>query len=83
MELHTDASEFGMGDILCQNEKILGYFSHKFSPAQSRYTVSEKELLAIIESLKHFRPIVFMNKVNVYTDHRNILYDSDMTSSRF
>lgn len=81
--LHTDASEFGMGGILSQKNKILGYFSRKFSPTQAKYTVSEKELLAIIEALKYFRTMVFMNRVNVFTDHKNILYDTDMASSRF
>ena len=74
--LHTDASNEQIGGVLSQNGRPLGFFSRKFNSAQSRYTVTQKELLAIVESLKHFRNIVFGHDITVYTDHLNLTYDN-------
>lgn len=47
-DLETDASETGVGAVLFQKKGVIGFFSKKFTGMQSRYMVSEKELLAII-----------------------------------
>ena len=40
--------------------------------AQQRYTVTERELLIIVEALKGFRKILFGQKLRIYTDHKNL-----------
>lgn len=80
--LETDASDLGMGSVLTQGTKIIGFYSKKFTPAQTRYTVTEKELLAITESLSHFKNLVYLSPITVYTDHSNILFDTDPSSNR-
>ena len=72
-DLHTDASDKQIGAVLSQGGKPLGFFSKKFNVAQRKYTVTEKELLAITEALKHFRIIVKGRKVTVWTDHKNLI----------
>jgi hypothetical protein len=42
---------------------------------QSKYTVTELELLAIAETLKEFNGMLWGQRINVYTDHKNLTRD--------
>lgn len=61
-EFISDASEEGIGGVLKQENKLLGYFSSKLSSCQKNYTIGEKELLAIISNLRHFKNIIYNGK---------------------
>ena len=54
-QLQTDASDYGIGAVLLQNQNIIGYFSRKLSNAQQRYTIMEKECLAVVEALNSLK----------------------------
>ena len=73
-EIHTDASKLQLGAVISQNKKPIAFFSRKLTPAQTRYTTTERELLAIVETLKEFRNILLGQKIIVYTDHQNLTY---------
>jgi hypothetical protein len=51
-KLVTDASGYGMGAVLLQNDLPIAYLSKRFSPAEMNYSVSEQELCATIFALK-------------------------------
>jgi putative transposase len=78
--LTTDASDTAIGATLEQvdeNNKIIGvigYFSKKLIGAQINYFVMEKEFLAIIESLKHFRSILYGRRFVLRSDHLSLTY---------
>jgi hypothetical protein len=48
------------------------FFSRKLSVAQSKYTVTKLELLAIVETLKEFKGMLWGQRLNVYTNHKNL-----------
>ncbi|KAI5179553.1 hypothetical protein NEOKW01_0016 [Nematocida sp. AWRm80] len=81
-QLYIDASNIGIDAILTQSNQLIGLFSRKLSPAQQNYTVEEKELFAVVEALKHFRIFVFGVPTKVFTDHKNLLAERDLNSSR-
>ena len=79
--LTVDASDVGAGAVLLQEDSNgvdhpIGYFSHKFNPAQRNYSTSEKEALALVYALQHFdfyvNPAQF--PIQVYTDHNPLVF---------
>ncbi len=50
---------------------------------QQKYSVTEIELLAIVETLKEFIQILWRQDIKVYTDHKNLTRDAlGLTSDR-
>jgi len=80
--LDTDASATAIGATLYQDEKLIGLFSKKLSACQKNYTNTERELLAIIEALKHFRSIIYGTDLTIRTDHANLLNNPELQTSR-
>ncbi|GJS69580.1 reverse transcriptase domain-containing protein [Tanacetum coccineum] len=72
-ELMCDASDFAVGAVLGQKDgKIFHpiYFASKtLNPAQQKYTVTEKELMAIVFAFDKFRSYLILPKTIVHTDH--------------
>nr|VWO95354.1 Uncharacterized protein [Ganoderma boninense] len=54
--------------------KVVTFWSGKFNSAQQNYPVHEQELLAIVESLKRFRPLLYGTKFRICTDHKALEY---------
>ena len=73
-DVYTDASHTQLGAVICQKDKPIAFYSRKLNPAQTRYTTTERELLAIVETLKEFRNILLGQQVRVFTDHQNLTY---------
>ncbi|XP_070035004.1 uncharacterized protein [Nicotiana tomentosiformis] len=77
-ELMCDASDVAVGDVLGQRvTKIFYpvYYARKtMNDAQVNYTVTEKELLAIVFAMEKFRPYLMGAKVIVHTDHATLRY---------
>jgi hypothetical protein len=47
-DIYTDASTKQLGSVITQDNRPIAYFSRKLSGAQSKYTVTKLELLAIV-----------------------------------
>eukprot|EP00804_Cyclotella_cryptica_P015016 CCRYP_000603-RA/>CCRYP_000603-RA protein AED:0.40 eAED:0.42 QI:0/0/0/1/0/0/3/0/333 len=69
--------------VITQNNRPLAFFSRKLSQAQQKYSVTEQELLAIVETLKEFKGMLWGQQITVYTDHKNLMQDAlGLTSDR-
>ncbi|KAL4303538.1 hypothetical protein GQ457_10G010040 [Hibiscus cannabinus] len=77
-ELMCDASDYAVGVVLGQRKgKIfhpIYYASKTLSDAQTNYTTTEKEMLAVIFAFDKFRSYLIGTKVTVHTDHSTIKY---------
>ena len=58
MTLRCDASQFGLGAALLQNEQPEAYASKAMSYAETRYPQIEKELLVIVFACERFESCV-------------------------
>ena len=72
-KIRTDDSNFQLGAVISHKFKPFDFYSIKITDSHKRYSVSEKELLIIVETLKEFRTVLFGKILRIHTDH-NTLY---------
>nr|GEY90132.1 reverse transcriptase domain-containing protein [Tanacetum cinerariifolium] len=77
-ELMCDASDFAIGAVLGQRYekhfRPIHYASKTLIEAESNYTTTEKEMLAVVYGFEKFRSYLIMNKYIVHTDHSALKY---------
>jgi hypothetical protein len=54
-EIYTDTSSTQLGAVITQDNRPIAFFSRKLSKTQQKYSVTEIELLVIVETLKEFK----------------------------
>jgi hypothetical protein len=69
-----DASNFALGGVLMQDDRPIAFESRKFIPAECNYTVTERELLAVVHCLKLWRCYLEGTTFTVVTDHHPLRY---------
>lgn len=78
----TDASDVAIGAVLTQEidgeEHPICYFSQKLSAAERKYSVTERECLAVIRAIEKFRCYVEGVKFDVHCDHAALTYLKSM-----
>ncbi|KAL5514485.1 hypothetical protein ACEPAG_2574 [Sanghuangporus baumii] len=79
--LETDASDVAIGAVLQQEDdqgelRPLGFMSKTLTSTQRNYPTHDKEMLAIMEALKHWRHLLEGTKepVTIRSDHANLRY---------
>ncbi|KAG0974626.1 hypothetical protein G6F29_012091 [Rhizopus arrhizus] len=68
-DLHCDASDVGLGACVVQLGRPIAFASRTLNSAETNYTTTEKECLAIVWALKQFHPYLYGSKFTIYTDH--------------
>lgn len=76
--LTTDASQYAIGAVLSQgivpNDQPIAYASRTLNQAETNYSDFQKELLAIIWAVKHFRCYLYGRHFIIITDHRPLTF---------
>ena len=78
LNITCDASDVAVGGVLQQYLngmwQPLSFFSKKLSPAETRYSALDSELLAVYATIKHFRHNLEGRNFFVNTDHKPLTY---------
>ncbi len=74
--LDTDASDKGIGAVLSQvqngRERVIAYASRSLSKAERRYSVTRRELLAVVTFVRHFKHYLYGRRFLLRTDHGSL-----------
>ena len=83
--LYTDASNLGLGAILAQKqdgkEKIICCPSRTLNNAETNYSTTKKECLAIVWGVQVFRPFLVATHFEILTDHYALQWLRSMKST--
>jgi hypothetical protein len=77
LSLAVDASDSHVGGVLQQKCKKgwqpLAFYSKKLSPAETRYSTFDRELLAAFLTIRHFRFLLEGRQFTLLTDHKPLV----------
>ncbi|KAL7863381.1 hypothetical protein SRHO_G00123650 [Serrasalmus rhombeus] len=90
--LYTDASLHAIGSVLSQRvagkEHVIAYASHTLSVSERKWSTFDRELYAIVWSVRHFRHYLAFHPFTIITDHKPLVglkklpLDQDPTGRR-
>ncbi len=80
-ELEVDASNYAIGATLNQKDELerwhpVAYYSTTLSEMERNYDIYNRELLAVVKSLHHWRTYLAgaPHQTIIHTNHSNLLY---------
>src|ERR1043166_3926409 len=77
-KVYTDASDTGIGAVLSQDddegkEKVIAYASRTLNATERNWIITEKECLAVVWAIEHFRTYLDTGKTfDIYTDYATL-----------
>lgn len=81
--IETDSSDLAVGAVLVQiqdgERKTIAYYSKKLSSTQRRYSATERECLAVLLSIEHFKHFVEGTPFIVQTDAMSLTFLQSMS----
>jgi transposase InsO family protein len=76
-----DASGAGFGAVLHQGDGALAFFSKQFAPRHLKVAAYERELIGLVQAVRHWRPYLWGRPFVVRTDHYALKFMLDQRLS--
>lgn len=74
-DVYTDASGHSLGTIIIQHGRVVAVSSRKLTPAETRYSATDREHLALVHTAKKFKVFLHRNdaETRVWSDHAALI----------
>jgi hypothetical protein len=72
--IDCDASDVGFGAVLHQGAGPVAFFSHPFAARHLKLAAYERELIDLVQAMRHWRPYLWGRQFLVRTDHFSLKY---------
>jgi hypothetical protein len=80
-EIECDASGVGIGGVLMQEGKPIVYFSEKLNGLTLNYSVYDKELYALVQSLETWQYYLWPKEFVIHSDHESLKHLKNRTKT--
>lgn len=70
--MNCDASRFGLGCVLIQNDKIISYASNQLNIYEKNYPTYDLELVVVVYGLKIWLHFLYDVHVDVFSGHKSL-----------
>lgn len=72
--IETDASDQGIGAVLSQDKHPIAFLSKALGPKTKGLSTYEKEYLAILLAVEHWRPYIQQGEFVILTNHHSLMH---------